>query len=240
MNVPSRHLHRAVRSSTGPRASGSALRGQALTHLADVVRIGIVFGSAAFLAADDGSAALKALLVMPAALAPRLVRVHPVLDLVFVLALAAESIGRDVVGYYRGDAVSHIVLPLLSGLVLCAGLVRIGVLTPRPAARPLLGVAIVTAAAVLALGALWELVEWAVDVAFGTDYSQGYRDTIGDLLNDAIAAAGSGLLVALWLRAAVNRPALGPLIAPQAGSMPRSSGSLDDGHRAAPDKAGLR
>jgi hypothetical protein len=182
-------------------------------------------GSAAFLAAGDGSAALKALLVMPAALAPRLVRVHPVLDLTFVLALAAESIGHDVVGYYRGDAMSHIVLPLISGPVLYAGLVRIGVLAPSSAVPSFLGIAVVTAATVLAVGAIWELVEWAADGAFGTNYSQGYRDTITDLLNDAIAAAGSGLLVAMWLRAAVNTPALGPVIAPHADGARSSDGT---------------
>ena len=201
--------------------------GEALTHVADVVRVGILCGSAAFLAAGDGSAALKALLVMPAALAPRLVRVHPILDLVFVLALAAESIGRGAGDYYSGEALSHIALPLLSGPVLYVGLVRVGAVPASSAAPPLLAVAIVTAAAVLAVGAMWELAEWAVDGAFGTDYSQGYRDTITDLLNDAIAAAGGGALVAVWLRAATGRPDLGPVIAPQADSVPNRHGTGD-------------
>jgi hypothetical protein len=188
-----------------------------VTRLADVVRVAIVCGSAAFLAAGDGSAALKALLVMPAAFAPRLVRVHPVLDLVFVLALAAESLGRSVAGYYRDDALSHIVLPLLSGPVLYVGLVRLGALSASSTEPSLLAVAIVTAATVLAVGALWELVEWGVDGAFGTNYSQGYADTLTDLLNDAIAAVGSGALVAMWVRAAVDRPGMGPAICPPAG-----------------------
>jgi hypothetical protein len=191
------------------------------------VRVGIVCGSAAFLAAGDGPAALKALLVMPAALAPRLVRVHPVLDLVFVLALAAESIGRGVVGYYRGDALSHIVLPLLSGPILYTGLVRIGVLLQSSAPPRFLGVGIVTAATVLAVGAVWELVEWAADGAFGTNYSQGYRDTITDLLRDAIASVGSGVLVAVWLRAAAGRWDVGPVTAPQAGGVPNPYGTTD-------------
>jgi uncharacterized membrane protein YjdF len=183
------------------------------------VRVGILCGAAAFLAAGDGSAALKALLVMPAALAPRLIRVHPLLDLVFALALAAEAIGRGVATYGGADALSHIALPLLSGPILYVGLVRLGALPADSTAPRLLAAAIVTGAAVLALGALWELVEWAVDSALGTNYSQGYQDTLVDLLADAIAAAGSGTLVALWLRAAGDRPAL-QLAMPPGGRVP--------------------
>ncbi len=172
------------------------------------MRVGILCGAAAFLATGDGPAALKALLVMPAALAPRLIRVHPLLDLVFTLALAAEAIGRGVATYGGADTLSHTVLPLLSGPVLYVGLVRLGALPAASTAPRLLAAAIVTAAAVLALGAMWELVEWAVDSAFGTNFSQGYQDTLVDLLTDAIAAAASGALVALWLRAATARPAL--------------------------------
>jgi hypothetical protein len=69
-----------------------------------------------------------------------------------------------------------------------------------PTARSLLGPALATAAAVLCLGAVWELVEWVVDGAFGTDFSQGYDDTRDDLRNDAIAALGGGALVAAWMR----------------------------------------
>jgi hypothetical protein len=179
----------------------------------------ILCGAAAFLAAGDGSAALKAALVFPAALAPRLLRVNPVLDVVFSLALAAEAIGRGVAGHGDGDAISHLALPLLSGPVLYAGLVRLNVIPASTAAPRLLGAASV-AAAVLALGAIWELVEWTVDGAFGTNYSQGFEDTRTDLLADAAAAAASGGLVALWLGVAASRPRLRLIAAPQDGLSP--------------------
>jgi hypothetical protein len=165
-----------------------------------------------FLAAGDGPAALKALLVLPAALAPRLIGVHPLLDLTFVLALAAEALGRGVAGYGGDDAISHLVLPLLSGPVVYAGLVRLGALPVASASSGRLYAALGTAAGVLALGAAWELVELAADSMFGTNYSQGRRDTVGDLLNDGIAASASGALVALWLRVSAGRPRLRPLI----------------------------
>jgi hypothetical protein len=177
-------------------------RRQQLTRAADLVRLAILCSAAIWLIAGDGSAALRALLVLPPALLARLVRVDPSFDLLFSFALAAEGAATGLGGYDSiswGDTLSHLVLPLLSGPILYTGLVRLGAV-PDPevatSGRFLAGAAVVTAASVLALGALWELVEWAADGLFGTNYSQGYNDTLGDLLADAIAAIGSGALVA--------------------------------------------
>ena len=76
--------------------------------------------------------------------------------------------------------------------MLYVGLVRLGIVPRRPGVTTFLGV--------LALGAAWELVEWFADATLGTDYSQGYADTAGDLFNDALAAAASGVLVSVWVR----------------------------------------
>jgi uncharacterized membrane protein YjdF len=159
------------------------------TLCADVVRVAILCCAAIFLATGDGSSALMALLVLVPSVVARWVRVNPILDLGFALALGAQAVGRPFEG---GDTLPHLVLPLLSGPVLYLGLVRLGI-TPRlPGVTTFVGV--------LALGAAWELVEWLADTALGTDYSQGYGDTAGDLLNDAIAAAASGVLVSVWVR----------------------------------------
>jgi hypothetical protein len=173
---------------------------------ADIVRAAIVCAAALFLIAGDGPAGVKALLVLPPAFAGRLVPVRPAYDLLFASALLAEVVATSLGAYDSiswGDGLSHVVLPLLAGPILYAGIVRLrGVaeVRPAPGARSLLGAGLVTAAAVLWLGAIWELVEWVVDAAVGTDFSQSYDDTLGDLRNDAAAAAGSGALVAAWLR----------------------------------------
>jgi hypothetical protein len=177
-----------------------------LTSVADLVRVVLLATAAVWLIAGDGPAALKALLVLPAALLGRVVRIHPGFDLLFSCALAAEAIASGLGAYGsigRGDTLSHLVLPLLSGPVLYGGLVKLGIAasaSATPAARYGLGAAVVTAASVLALGTLWELVEWAADGAFGTNYSQGYSDTLSDLLADATAGILSGASVAAWLR----------------------------------------
>jgi hypothetical protein len=155
---------------------------------ADVVRVAILCSAALFLADGDGAAALKAVLVLAPALFARMVRVHPALDLAFALALFAEAVG--LLG--GGDTLPHLLLPFLSGPVLYVGLTRLGTM-PRPAA-------LVTFGSVLVLGIAWEIVEWAADTALGTDFSQGWDDTTGDLVNDAIAAAASGAVVGVWVR----------------------------------------
>jgi uncharacterized membrane protein YjdF len=160
-----------------------------MTLAADLVRVAILCSAAVFLAIGDGPSALMAVLVLVPSLAARVIRVNPALDLVFAAALGAQAVGRSVVG---GDTLPHLVLPLLSGPVLYVGLERLGIVPRLPGVTTFVGV--------LALGAAWELVEWSADAALGTDYSQGYGDTAGDLFNDAIAAAASGVLVSVWVR----------------------------------------
>jgi hypothetical protein len=192
------------RPGTGERAAGAARHGW-VRLAADAGRIAIVVAAAAFLVSGDGAHALKALLVLVPAVAARFVPVPPALDLVFVLALAAELIAGSLGAYDSiawGDTLSHIVLPLLSGPILYAGLAGLGRAEVRAPATPrhLLGAGFVTAVSVLALGAAWELVEWAADSALGTEYTKGEGDTQDDLRNDAFAAVASGALVAVWLR----------------------------------------
>lgn len=186
-----------------------APRTEWLIRCADLVRLAILCAVVAFLAAGDGPAALKAALVLAPSVGARLLRVNPVLDLLFALALGAEAViggGNEPVA--GNDTLPHIALPLLSGPVLYTGLLRLGAVPEvrgSPTPRSLVAAALVTVACVMALGAAWELVEGAADAALGTDYSQGARDTLVDLLNDLIGAAGGGALVALWLRARPER-----------------------------------
>ena len=150
-----------------------------MTVAADIVRLALACAAAVFLAAGDGPAALKATLVLAPATLARLVRVHPALDLAFALALFAEAVGL----FGGGDTVPHLLLPFLSGPVLYVTLTRLD-LAPRAAG-------LATFASVMVLALAWEVIELLADAAVGTNYSEGYDDTSGDLVNDAIAAAAS-------------------------------------------------
>lgn len=206
---PSNHVAPPLGISRDRAASTSARR---LTRVADLVRVALLCSAAVWLVAGDASAALRAILVLTPAVLGRLVRIHPAFDLLFSSALAAESTATGLGAYDTmgwNDTLSHLVLPLLSGPILYLSLVRLGAAaapSAAPTVRFLCGAAVVTAASVLALGALWELVEWAADEAFGTNYSQGYDDTLVDLLADTVAATGAGGLVSVWLWGSFHRP----------------------------------
>jgi hypothetical protein len=157
----------------------------------------------ALLLAGDGAVAAKVALVLPASLAARVLGVHPMLDLVFTLALAAEAAGSALAAHELiawDDRVSHLVLPLLCGLVVYAALQRTGV-PRRPGAAGL-----VTGAAVLAISGVWEVVEWGVDAALGTNFSMGREDTVGDLAADGFAAVGAAAVAVVWHMDAVRTP----------------------------------
>jgi hypothetical protein len=180
--------------------------------LADVARIAILASALAFLAEGDKSAALKALLVLVPALASRLVRVPAGFDFLFASALAIEALGSGLGAFHRigwPEGASHLVIPFLSAPIVYQSFVRLGATSAPediPAKLPVAGAGLLTAAGVLALGALWELVEWGSDDTFRTDYSLGYSDTLSDLLADAVAATGGGLLVAIWVGLSPRAP----------------------------------
>jgi GT2 family glycosyltransferase len=184
--------------------------------LADIVRVCLVAAAVAFVAAGDRSAALKAGLVLVPAVASRLVRVPAGFDLLFALALGLEALGTGLGLYDRigwPDTGSHLVIPFLAAPTVYHALVRLDATPAGDGARTgrsLAGAAVVTFAGVVALGAVWELVEWGADAAFGTDYSQGYTDTLTDLLADTIAAAVGGALIAVWLRTRSADASAGP------------------------------
>ena len=175
-----------------------------MSAAADILRAALVAVAAAFAITGDGGAALKAGLVLMPALASRLARTPAGFDLAFTAVLLVEALGTGLGIYDRigwPDTGSHLVIPLLAAPVVYQVLTRLDAVPPADDAcvRQLVGAGVVTAAGVVALGAVWELVEWRADAIFGTDYSQGYTDTLTDLLADTIAAVAGAALVVAWL-----------------------------------------
>jgi GT2 family glycosyltransferase len=175
-----------------------------VSTVADILRAALLAIAAAFALGGDGSAALKAALVLVPALASRLVRTPPGFDLAFTVALLVEALGTGLGVYDKigwPDIGSHLVIPLLAAPVVYQAVARLGAVPPAAGGglRQGVGAGVVTAAGVIALGAVWELVEWGADAVFGTDYSQGYTDTLTDLLADTIAAIAGAALIVAWL-----------------------------------------
>ncbi len=172
----------------------------------DVLRLLLLGGAVGYaLAGRGGAAALLAFLGAVTVLA-RLVNLPRVYDLSLTLAMALQGFG-EVWGLYdrfvRFDDLVHVTLPLLTSPVVYIALARLDVVPdPRDEthAKHYVGIAVVTAALGIAIGALWEIWEWRSDAWFGTRLSEGNDDTNGDLVRDTIGALlGAALLVA-WAR----------------------------------------
>jgi hypothetical protein len=180
----------------------------------DLLRLALLGGAAGYALAGDGGAAavlggLGALTVLA-----RLVDLPRVYDLSFTLAMLLQGYG-EVLGLYdawvRFDDVVHVTLPLLTAPVLYIALARLDVVPdPRDEThvQHYVGIFVVTAALGIAMGALWEVVEWRSDAWLGTALSLSNDDTVGDLVRDTLGAlAGAALLVAwsLWGWGSVRR-----------------------------------
>lgn len=172
----------------------------------DVLRYGLGVGAIAFaLASDWGDAAYLAMLFAVAMLG-RLVLLPRVYDLALVLGLSLQGWG-EVLGMYDSwagfDTVVHVTLPFFVAPVVYIGLARLQVV-PDPKddtdTRRHWGIFVVTLTVGMAIGALWELVEWALDAWAGADLQEGLTDTNRDLLADTIGAVLGALLLVQWSR----------------------------------------
>jgi hypothetical protein len=180
----------------------------------DVLRLVLVMATGAAVLAGDTGGALALGLAALLALLARVVNLPRLYDLGFVLVLTLHA-GGEALGWYDSwewfDRAVHVVLPCLVAPVLYLGLARLEVL-PDPRddthARHYTGMAIVTFCLGMAVGGLWEIVEFTSDGLLSTALSEGNSDTVGDLVADAVGSLlGALLLVALavWGWGSVRR-----------------------------------
>jgi uncharacterized membrane protein YjdF len=106
----------------------------------------------------------------------------------------------DPFGY--DDVFVHFLVPLFGAPCVYIALARLDTL-PDPAdatgsKRHLTGIFVVTLALGLAIGAVWEILEWSSDQTLGSNLSLGEQDTIGDLVADGAGAPGGGLFLVAW------------------------------------------
>ncbi len=172
----------------------------------DVLRLVVLAGSLAFAVAGQVKGAVVLGVLGAVTLLARAVNLPRVYDLCLTAAMALQGFG-EAFGVYdrfvRFDDLVHFTLPMLTAPVVYIGLARLDVVPdPRDEthARHYVGIFVITAALGIALGALWEIVEWRSDAWFGTDLSEDNDDTVGDLVRDSLGSlVGAALLVA-WAR----------------------------------------
>lgn len=172
----------------------------------DVLRLVILGGAAVHAVAGDWGAAALLAFFSGITLVARLLNLPRPYDLSLTVAMALQGFG-EVLGLYdewvRFDDLVHFTLPMLTAPVVYIALARAEVV-PDPRDETHLphyvGIAVVTAALGISIGALWEVYEWRSDAWLGTDLSIDNDDTNGDLVRDSLGSlVGAGLLV-VWAR----------------------------------------
>ncbi|WP_370616781.1 hypothetical protein [Mumia sp. Pv 4-285] len=170
----------------------------------DVLRLGLVLATGAALVLGDSGAALALGFAAALALLARVVNLPRMYDLGFVLVLTLHATGESL-GWYDSlewfDRVVHVVLPCLVAPVLYIGLARLEVLPdPRDDTHPrhYVGIAVVAFCLGMAVGGLWEIVEFSSDGVLDTALSEGNADTVGDLVADAVGSLVGAVLLVAW------------------------------------------
>lgn len=166
---------------------------------ADVVRaLGIVSVLVAGLGFGPTDAGIVAF-VTPALLLPRFVGVRSGFDLAFCLTLLVAA-WSNVLDLYTSlpwwDVPVHLVCTGFIAAMAYLVLARLGMVGGPSARHARVTAVVVTGTAGLALGAVWEMVEWLGRAFIDPAIVVGYDDTIGDLAVDALGALAAGAVVA--------------------------------------------
>ena len=175
----------------------------ALRDPIDVVRWLFVAAAIGYIASGAGSE-INLAVSSAAVVAVRFVDLPRPYELAFVCAMALTGWG-DALGLYdrfrHYDSVVHFLAPCFVAPIVYILLARAEVvpnLQDRHERRHLIGIFVVTLALGLAIGALWEIFEWASDHTVGSHLVLGESDTIGDLVADGSGALLGGALLVVW------------------------------------------
>jgi len=161
---------------------------------ADLVRVITGLAALVVLALGHVEAGITLGLVAITTIAVRFAGASATMELAFV-AMASADAALNAAGAFRtfnhSDGLGHLLLPAAVAPIVWAALQRAGVAID-PERR--WTAVVVAAAATIALGTAWELVEWSSDALFGTHLSLGYSDTLRDLGTDMTAAVIGSIL----------------------------------------------
>ena len=172
----------------------------------DVLRLVILGGAVAYAVAGRTGAAAVLLVMGAVTVVARLVNLPRVYDLAVTAGMALQGFG-ETLGLYdrfvRFDDLVHFTLPMLTAPVVYIALARLDVVPdPRDEThlRHYVGIAVVTAALGITIGALWEVYEWRSDAWLGTELSEDNDDTNGDLVRDSLGSLAGAALLVVWAR----------------------------------------
>lgn len=177
-----------------PPQSAAAVTADAIRALGFV---SVVIAAVWFSLLDAGVLAFA----LPALLVPRFLALRPGYDLAVGVSVLVAA-WSNVFGVYRAvpgwDLVVHAVAGAAVTLLAMVLLEELDVLPgPGRSPHPLLAGLVLGGALALALGSLWEMVEWFGRNVITDDIYVTYNDTIADLAADGVGGLAAGAAVAL-------------------------------------------
>lgn len=190
--------------STTPAQRWLATQGQWL--VGDVLRVVLAVSVPLAWMVAGGPAAAAMLLALGGAMALRFVRMPTATDLIgqAVLLAAAWWAATDAYSAIAWlDVVTHAACGAVLALLTSALLLRLRLLPADAGPRAASARVLHTSTAVLLLGLVWELGEWAGHALLTSDIRVGYEDTMLDLAADLVGAIAAA--VAVELAAGRNR-----------------------------------
>jgi hypothetical protein len=172
----------------------------------DLLRLAFFAGAAIFALFGDVGGVANLLVGGIALVVARLVNLPRLYDLGFTVVMIFTGFG-EALGLYDAwkgyDNLVHFLAPMLSCQVAYIALARLEVLPdPRDdtSTAHYVGIFVVTFALGMAIGGLWEIVEWSSDNLLGSNLQLDNDDTVGDLIADALGSAVGGAGLVLWTR----------------------------------------
>ncbi len=172
----------------------------------DLLRVLLVVGSLGGFVLGQTRAGVILGVCAAAAWAVRPLHLPRVVDLAYVLAWSMQGWGEafrlyDVLPWF--DEAMHFLIPMLAAPVVYIAHARADVV-PDPKqethTRHLVGIAILTVALGITVGAVWEMLEWVSDRTIGSTLQEGNTDTVTDLMLDGAGAIVGALLLVQWTR----------------------------------------
>lgn len=166
--------------------------------LADAVRViavlSVVVAAIRYSPTDAGVIAFA----LPGVFLPRLLAAAPWFDIAVSLSVLVAA-WSNVLGLYRSvawwDLAVHLVCTGALAATALLLLAHAGVVATPGAGAPPAGTMLMTGVLGLALGAVWEMVEWAGYTFVSDEIFVAYADTIGDMAVGGLGAVGAGVVI---------------------------------------------
>jgi hypothetical protein len=180
--------------------------GRAVRDPIDLLRAAFFAGAAVFAVLGELGGVANLLIAGVALLVARAADLPRLYDLGFTIAMILTGWG-EALGLYDAwksyDNVVHFIVPMLTSQVAYISLARLEILPDLReefVPRHYTGIWLVTFALGVAIGGLWEILEWSSDELFGSNLSMSNDDTVGDLIADSLGAATGGVLLVAWTK----------------------------------------